>query len=101
MFSKDLREAAEVGSGTNVVGNYELHDLVQLEYVDYPSYLRVFIYYRCAACRLSVSFSKPNGSLSVFLTRMVKYDWCNLTKYRCGGTPIVLLLRTLNVTSFV
>jgi transcription elongation factor SPT5 len=31
VFSKDLREAAEVGSGTNVVGNYELHDLVQLE----------------------------------------------------------------------
>jgi transcription elongation factor len=33
VFSKDLREAAEVGSGTNIVGNYELHDLVQLEYV--------------------------------------------------------------------
>lgn len=33
MFSKDLREAAEVGTGTNIVGNYELHDLVQLEYV--------------------------------------------------------------------
>ncbi|KAG6860531.1 hypothetical protein C0995_010102 [Termitomyces sp. Mi166 len=33
VFSKDLREAAEVGSSTNVVGNYELHDLVQLEYV--------------------------------------------------------------------
>ncbi len=32
MFSKDLREAAEVGASTNVVGNYELHDLVQLEY---------------------------------------------------------------------
>ncbi|KAH7883023.1 hypothetical protein F5I97DRAFT_1960163 [Phlebopus sp. FC_14] len=31
VFSKDLREAAEVGSGTNVVGNYELHDLVQLD----------------------------------------------------------------------
>lgn len=31
VFSKDLREAAEVGSGTNTVGNYELHDLVQLE----------------------------------------------------------------------
>ncbi|KAG6909324.1 hypothetical protein DXG01_001123 [Tephrocybe rancida] len=31
IFSKDLREAAEVGSGTNVVGNYELHDLVQLD----------------------------------------------------------------------
>jgi hypothetical protein len=31
VFSKDLREAAEVGSGTNIVGNYELHDLVQLE----------------------------------------------------------------------
>jgi transcription elongation factor SPT5 len=33
VFSKDLREAAEVGAGTNIVGNYELHDLVQLEYV--------------------------------------------------------------------
>jgi transcription elongation factor SPT5 len=33
VFSKDLREAAEVGSSTNIVGNYELHDLVQLEYV--------------------------------------------------------------------
>lgn len=35
MFSKDLREAAEVGSGTNIVGNYELHDLVQLEYANF------------------------------------------------------------------
>ncbi len=33
VFSKDLRTAAEVGSSSNVVGNYELHDLVQLEYV--------------------------------------------------------------------
>uniref|UniRef100_A0A0W0G1Y1 Transcription elongation factor SPT5 n=1 Tax=Moniliophthora roreri TaxID=221103 RepID=A0A0W0G1Y1_MONRR len=31
VFSKDLREAAEVGSGTNIVGDYELHDLVQLD----------------------------------------------------------------------
>ncbi|TFK75562.1 transcription elongation factor Spt5 [Pluteus cervinus] len=31
VFSKDLREAAEVGSSTNAVGNYELHDLVQLD----------------------------------------------------------------------
>ena len=31
VFSKDLREAAEVGNSTNIVGNYELHDLVQLE----------------------------------------------------------------------
>ncbi|KAH9474560.1 Transcription elongation factor SPT5 [Psilocybe cubensis] len=31
VFSKDLREAAEVGSGSNVVGNYELYDLVQLD----------------------------------------------------------------------
>ena len=31
VFSKDLREAAEVGTGTNIVGNYELHDLVQIE----------------------------------------------------------------------
>lgn len=31
VFSKDLREAAEVGTGTNIVGNYELHDLVQLD----------------------------------------------------------------------
>ncbi|KAI0292869.1 hypothetical protein BC826DRAFT_1017266 [Russula brevipes] len=31
VFSKDLREAAEVGAGTNIVGNYELHDLVQLD----------------------------------------------------------------------
>ena len=33
VFSKDLRVAAEVGASTNIVGNYELHDLVQLEYV--------------------------------------------------------------------
>jgi transcription elongation factor SPT5 len=33
VFSKDVREAAEVGSGVNVIGQYELHDLVQLEYV--------------------------------------------------------------------
>jgi len=32
VFSRDIREAAEVGAGTNIVGNYELHDLVQLEY---------------------------------------------------------------------
>ncbi|KAI0062514.1 transcription elongation factor Spt5 [Artomyces pyxidatus] len=32
VFSKDLREAAEVGAGTNIVGNYELHDLVQLDH---------------------------------------------------------------------
>ncbi|KAG1727075.1 uncharacterized protein EDB91DRAFT_1316334 [Suillus paluster] len=57
VFSKDLREAAEVGSGTNIVGNYELHDLVQLE--------------------LSVSFSKLSETPSVFLIRMVKYNWCN------------------------
>ncbi|KAF7321512.1 Transcription elongation factor SPT5 [Mycena kentingensis (nom. inval.)] len=31
VFSKDLREAAEVGSSTNIIGNYELHDLVQLD----------------------------------------------------------------------
>lgn len=37
VFSKDLREAAEVGSGTNFVGNYELHDLVQLECVLFGS----------------------------------------------------------------
>ncbi|KAG2030095.1 hypothetical protein BDR03DRAFT_1017528 [Suillus americanus] len=33
LCSKDLCEAAEVGSGTNVVGNYELHDLVQLDVI--------------------------------------------------------------------
>ncbi|KAG9011512.1 transcription elongation factor spt5, partial [Tulasnella sp. 427] len=31
VFAKDVREAAEVGAGTNIVGNYELHDLVQLD----------------------------------------------------------------------
>ncbi|KZV92212.1 transcription elongation factor Spt5 [Exidia glandulosa HHB12029] len=31
VFAKDLREAAEVGASTNMVGNYELHDLVQLD----------------------------------------------------------------------
>ncbi|KAI0323162.1 hypothetical protein GY45DRAFT_1412168, partial [Cubamyces sp. BRFM 1775] len=29
--SKDLRKAAEAGTRTNIVGNYELHDLVQVE----------------------------------------------------------------------
>lgn len=101
MFSKDLREAAEVGSGTNVVGNYELHDLVQLEWVDYLYILLCLFDHRCAACKLSVSFSKPNETPSVFLTRMVRYDWYSLTKYRCGGTLIVPLLRTLKVTSSV
>lgn len=31
VFSKDVREAAEVGSGASSYGQYELHDLVQLE----------------------------------------------------------------------
>lgn len=31
VFAKDVREAAEVGSGVNVIGQYELHDLVQLD----------------------------------------------------------------------
>ncbi|WFD32690.1 transcription elongation factor spt5 [Malassezia sp. CBS 17886] len=31
VFSKDVREAAEVGSGVNVIGGYELHNLVQLD----------------------------------------------------------------------
>ncbi|KDN39452.1 transcription elongation factor Spt5 [Tilletiaria anomala UBC 951] len=31
VFSKDIREAAEVGSGVNVIGDYELHNLVQLD----------------------------------------------------------------------
>ncbi|SCV70406.1 BQ2448_1800 [Microbotryum intermedium] len=30
VFTKDVREAAEVGSGVNNVGQFELHDLVQL-----------------------------------------------------------------------
>lgn len=32
VFSKDVREAAEVTLGQTMIGNYELHDLVQLEY---------------------------------------------------------------------
>ncbi|BGP33448.1 transcription elongation factor spt5 [Rhodotorula toruloides] len=31
VFAKDVREAAEVGSGVNVIAGYELHDLVQLD----------------------------------------------------------------------
>jgi len=31
VFSKDIREAAEVGTGASSVGQYELHDLVALE----------------------------------------------------------------------
>ncbi|GAA6060688.1 hypothetical protein JCM10212_005070 [Sporobolomyces blumeae] len=31
VFAKDVREAAEIGSGVNVIGGYELHDLVQLD----------------------------------------------------------------------
>ncbi|GAA5861011.1 hypothetical protein JCM3774_003226 [Rhodotorula dairenensis] len=31
VFAKDVREAAEVGSGINVIAGYELHDLVQLD----------------------------------------------------------------------
>lgn len=41
VFSKDVREAAEVGSTSNTVGQYELHDLVQLECVLYFSVFRV------------------------------------------------------------
>ena len=33
VFSKDVREAAEVGSGVNTVGQYAVYDLVQLESV--------------------------------------------------------------------
>ncbi|KAG1460051.1 hypothetical protein G6F46_000750 [Rhizopus delemar] len=32
VFSKDLREAADVMFGKTVIGNYELHDLVQLDF---------------------------------------------------------------------
>ncbi|KAI8991679.1 hypothetical protein BDF20DRAFT_831695 [Mycotypha africana] len=32
VFSKDLREAVEVMFGKTVIGNYELHDLVQLDF---------------------------------------------------------------------
>ncbi|KAI9468509.1 MAG: hypothetical protein EXX96DRAFT_590896 [Benjaminiella poitrasii] len=32
VFAKDLREAAEVNFGKTVIGNYELHDLVQLDF---------------------------------------------------------------------
>ncbi|GAA5998472.1 uncharacterized protein JCM10292_002719 [Rhodotorula paludigena] len=31
VFAKDVREAAEVGAGVNVIQGYELHDLVQLD----------------------------------------------------------------------
>ncbi|GAA5888624.1 hypothetical protein JCM6882_009024 [Rhodosporidiobolus microsporus] len=31
VFAKDVREAAEVGSGVNVIGGFELHDLVNLD----------------------------------------------------------------------
>lgn len=31
VFSKDIHEAAEVGSGVNNIGAYELHDLVQMD----------------------------------------------------------------------
>lgn len=31
VFSKDIRQAAEVGSGVNVISGYELHNLVQLD----------------------------------------------------------------------
>ena len=68
MFSKDLREAAEVGSSTNVVGNYELHDLVQLEYVFGPrAFLGTVINYSTftIACRRSESSSKQSAIPSV------------------------------------
>ncbi|KAG0165226.1 transcription elongation factor spt5 [Apophysomyces sp. BC1034] len=32
VFAKDLREAAEITLGRTVIGNYELHDLVQLDF---------------------------------------------------------------------
>ncbi|BGP41488.1 transcription elongation factor spt5 [Rhodotorula kratochvilovae] len=31
VFAKDVREAAEVGAGVNIIAGYELHDLVQLD----------------------------------------------------------------------
>ncbi len=33
VFTRDVREAAEVGAGANRVGQYELHDLVLIEWV--------------------------------------------------------------------
>jgi hypothetical protein len=89
VFSKDLREAAEVGTGTNIVGNYELHDLVQLEYV-VP--LSVF----CEdltpnlAIRPSVSSSKLSATPSAYWTRMGKCVWSNHTRYLCAATPTAL-----------
>ena len=38
VFAKDVREAAEVGSGVNTVGQYAVYDLVQLEYVPLSSH---------------------------------------------------------------
>ena len=86
VFSKDLREAAEVGTSTNVIGNYELHDLVQLEYVASHSVMESLKHNRSTASRLSVSSSKQKEIRSVFWTRMAKFVSCNLTKSQCART---------------
>lgn len=45
VFAKDLRVAAEITLGKTSIGNYELHDLVQLEYVFLSSFsCHIYIY---------------------------------------------------------
>ena len=71
VFSKDVREAAEVGSGVNVIGQYELHDLVQLECVQFfLRFLASLLTFRPvrAACRRPESSSRSSETPSAFST---------------------------------
>jgi hypothetical protein len=98
VFSKDLREAAEVGASTNVVGNYELHDLVQLEYVFMFSYSKPNLKLSTVFRLLALS-SKRNAILSVFSIRMGKYGLYNHIRLPWVGIrvgPLRQMLRAMN-----
>jgi hypothetical protein len=92
VFSKDLREAAEVGSGTNIVGNYELHDLVQLECVIFVQFVFSMPDHHIIVLKLLVLFSKLNVIRSVSSTKMVKFALYNPTKSPCVETQTGLSL---------
>lgn len=66
VFAKDVREAAEVGNGTNAVGQYELHDLVQLEWVGcLPPMLLLLILIFQSQSTVGVIFKTERVSLRV------------------------------------
>lgn len=74
VFSKDVREAAEVGSGVNTIGNYQLHDLVQLESVPSFSTPRPPLTIVSAVPRRRESSSKSRGTCSASSTSWATCD---------------------------